>query len=48
MATNTDSTTTDTDATSPKTGVESTWAIWMSAAVVLCGAAVVVFKRTRA
>lgn len=47
-AINTDSAATDVDATSPKTGVESTWAIWMSAAVVLCGAAVVVFKRTRA
>ena len=47
-AINTDSAATDVDATSPKTGVESTWAIWMSAAVVFCGAAVVVFKRTRA
>ena len=47
-ATNTDSTTTDTDATSPKTGVESNWAVWMTSAVVLFGAAIVTFKRTRA
>ena len=41
-------TSTSTTATSPKTGVESTWAVWMGSAAVLCGAAVVVFRRNRA
>lgn len=46
-ASNTDSTSA-TDTTSPKTGVESNWAIWMSSAVVLCGAAAIMFKKNRA
>lgn len=35
-------------ATSPKTGVESDWAVWMAAAVVLAGTAGVSFKKRRA